>query len=299
LPLVVPVAIGAPPYDADVLWRAFSAGDTTSAPYRAQYGYRSCDTPTFGARNLGFCRALGLTPWLVLPEALPDSLLVRRALMHADSLTNLSFHADSAGDADHLIVLVAGERRQPQEIQVSYESRFASYPARFDSAVLGSIPVARDQVTELEFAEAIVTALRLPRHSLVRDQSDTLFLHPETRYELFGIQVKAFKPGDEALFDVGVYQCGHLDCVHVAAPLVIPVRPGCPYAVYVSAEHRRGVLLEQALPLAQISSRPGELWRQLIPTGQGMPVHCPISSNSGEPIATVTWNGERASLVAH
>ena len=297
-PLVVPVAIGAAPYDAETLWRVYSAGDTTPATYRAQYGHRPCErTPSFAARNLGSCRALVLIPWLILPEAVPDSILLRRALMHADSLTELSYHADSAGDADHLLVLMAGDARPSREVRVDYRARYSSYAARFDSGVLGSLPVAFNEVTELEFAEAMVAALRLPAGSLMRDQADTLFLHPEVRYGLVGTELRPLRPGDRAEFDVGVYQCGHLDCVHVAPPLVMAESAQCSLTVYVSAVHRHGVHVEQAEPLTRRSSGVGRVWRQLIPRGEDAEVKC-ADAGLATALASVTWHGQRTTVVA-
>src|SRR5947199_724999 len=126
-PLVVPVARGLAPYGLEVVWRAFTTGDTTPSAYRAKYTGRACEnTQFFLRREFGGwqpCRALVLAPWLEMVGSMPDAILARRVVLFADSTANLASVADSTGRVNAVVAAVAGDRGATRLIAVNYSAR--------------------------------------------------------------------------------------------------------------------------------------------------------------------------------
>lgn len=262
-PLVVPVSRGPAPYDLEVVWRAFTAGDTTPAAYRAKYTGRACEnTQFFVRREFGgwqTCRALVLAPWLEMVGSMSDSILARRVVLFADSTANLAAAADSTGRVNALVAAVAGDRGATRLITVNYSARRASRPVTVRAVVLVTLATEARDVTEEQLIVGLPYVLGLFPQALFRDQRGVLHLHPAARspgkYEKREVLL-----GPKTLtFDAEVHSCGSISCIVMYPTYVVPLRAATPMReVYITVRHGEGVLIQTVRPLADLKAQDGD-----------------------------------------
>jgi len=301
-PLVVPVARGLAPYGLEVVWRAFTTGDTTPSAYRAKYTGRACEnTQFFLRREFGGwqpCRALVLAPWLEMVGSMPDAILARRVVLFADSTANLASVADSTGRVNAVVAAVAGDRGATRLIAVNYSARRASRPVTVEAVIIVPLATESREVTEEQLIVALPYVLGLSPHALFRDQRGVLHLHPDAFSAEPHRKREALLGPKTLKLDADVHSCGSMSCIVAYPTYIIRMRTTAPTReVYITVRHGEGVLIEAVRPLADLKEQnvdsivSGE-WT-LFRAGGG-PTELRLSPHAA---LEISWRGQVATIV--
>jgi hypothetical protein len=303
IPIVVPVTLGEVPYSSDVLWRAFSDGDTVSEEYRLKYAGRACENVEFFLKRQfserSQCRALELTPWLRLPHGTSDKAIVATLLAHIDSSLKAAYLKDSLRDFAPVIVAVVG-RPGPPQLLLNRSTNDSTGPRRqLRSVVFLGLPADSAAITEETFVLALPLALGLPAGSLLRDTEGHLFLHPDARLRLSRDSANTLAVGDTASLDATIYQCGSMSCIAVSHVQRIAL-PHSSAVLYLSVRYGEGILLERVGPLASSGASQLGVASQVFISPSTTPTRLDsmgrVFKNAGDPYVLITWSKEIARI---
>lgn len=221
-PVVIPVSIGTPPYSTEVLWRALSAGDPTPERERIEYAGSSCQTTEhFLQREIrwyGECYALFLAPWLIIEPGTPDSAILSRAVLAADTQRWIYGGKDDSSQVAALVVAIVGRRGSPQRIPLDYVARRPGDSAVVHQVVLISLPRDSSALREELLVAALPAVLALPDDVLFRGRDGQWHLDAEIGARISDDPVEALPLDSTLTIPTGFDECGDLTCV-AASPV--------------------------------------------------------------------------------